>query len=229
MLRELGALLQHVEPDADLESYRRAIVIENVLAKNTMATREKSLRHLRELYGLSPDIPLFRSLADLWEQDTAAQPLLAVLCAVARDPLLRATVPAILNAEKESVVAPTALVGAISSEFREHYNDQVLAKVGRNAASSWQQSGHVRGRQTKTRLQGESRPTAVAYALLLGHLCDVRGDALFSTLWCQLLDAPVHILRDQAQAASRQGWIEYRSGGGVTEVGFQHLLRDIAT
>ncbi len=40
MLRELGTLLQHVEPDADLESYRRAIVIENVLAKNTMATRE---------------------------------------------------------------------------------------------------------------------------------------------------------------------------------------------
>ena len=34
---------------------------------------------------------LFRGLRDLWDADEAAQPLLALLCSLARDPLLRAT------------------------------------------------------------------------------------------------------------------------------------------
>ncbi|MBA2247162.1 MAG: hypothetical protein H0W23_03460 [Chloroflexia bacterium] len=229
MLNELRNLLDVAERNPDLATFRNLIVFDNVLAKATIATREKSLRHLRELYGLSPTILLFRAMMDLWKQDVDAQPLLAVLCAVARDPLLRGTVPAILGGDRGSLVTPQGLVARMDPAFREHYNHQVLAKVGRNAASTWTQSGHLQGRARKTRVQAESRPTTVAYALLLGHLCDIRGDALFSTLWCQLLDAPDHVLREQAQAASRQGWIEYRSGGGVTEVGFRHLLRDIDT
>ena len=102
----------------------------------------------------------------------------------------------------------------------------MLANIGRHAASSWQQSGHLSGRLRKVRTRAESRPAAVGYALLLGTLCGVRGEALFHTLWCRLLDAPTDTLHAQALAASQRGYLEYRHAGGVTEVAFRHLLRN---
>jgi hypothetical protein len=47
--------------------------------------------------------------------------------------------------------------------------------MGQNAGSSWQQSGHLRGKLNKVRQRANSRPVAVAYALILGHLCGERG------------------------------------------------------
>ena len=89
-----------------------------------------------------------------------------------------------------------------------------------------EQAGLLRGRSKKERTRAESRPTSVAYALLLGDLCGRRGRALFDTLWARILDAPVHVLREQAIVASQQGWIEYRAAGDVVEASFRHLMRD---
>jgi hypothetical protein len=74
-------------------------------------------------------------------------------------------------------------------------------------------------------VQAEAHSTSVAYALLLGYLCGERGEALFQTPWAQLLDAPPYVLHELAFQASREGWLEYRRTGGVTEVGFSYLLR----
>ena len=101
----------------------------------------------------------------------------------------------------------------------------MLANAGRHAASSWQQSGHLRGKMEKVRDRAESRPAAVAYALLLGHLCGARGDGLFTTLWARRAGAPEHTLREQAAEASRLGYLEYRHAGAVTDISFRHLLR----
>jgi hypothetical protein len=101
-----------------------------------------------------------------------------------------------------------------------------LAKIGRNTASSWTQSGHLEGRTNKVRVKVQSHPISLAYAFLLGYLCDFRGEALFHTPWAQLLDAPVHTLQEQAILASQQGWLEYRQSGAVTEITFDFLLRD---
>ena len=101
-----------------------------------------------------------------------------------------------------------------------------LATIGRNTASSWTQSGHLVGHRDKVRAKVQSHPIALAYALLLGHLCDVRGEALFHTLWTQVLDAPIPTLQEQAILASQQGWLEYRQSGAVTEITFDYLLRD---
>ena len=65
----------------------------------------------------------------------------------------------------------------------------------------------------------------MAYALLLGHLEGAQGDALFTTRWARLLDVPPPVLRDHARRASQLGWLEYRHGGGITELSFHHLLR----
>ena len=80
MLAELRLLLAAVPPDADPAAYRAAAVEDNALGKATPTTRRATLQHLRELYALSPDVPLFAALRDLWTADAAAQPLLALLC-----------------------------------------------------------------------------------------------------------------------------------------------------
>lgn len=227
MLAELRLLLAAEPPDTALEAYRTAIVEDNILLKDTQSTRVRTLRGLRELYALDPNAPIFRALRDLWTDDQQAQPLLALLSATARDPLLRATAGLVLSTPEGEMVTPQILAAAVGESAPGHYNPAVLAKIGRNVASSWQQSGHLAGKPRKARVQAQSRPTAVTYALLLGYLCGERGDALFSTLWSQLLDAPTHVLHDQAFLASQQGWLEYRHTGMVTDIGFRFLLRDI--
>jgi hypothetical protein len=226
MLSELRLLLGSCSPATDIEGYRSAIVEQNSLLKKTGATRRKSFRHLRELYGLDPSLVLFRALRDLWDQDTEGQPVLALLCAIARDPSLRATTQIILDAPESSTITSEMMAKAVEDRFPGRLMASTLAKIGRNTASSWTQSGHLVGRTAKARVMVQSHPVALAYALLLGHLCDVRGEALFHTLWAKVLDVPVHALQTQAVLASQQGWLEYRQSGAVTEITFDYLLRD---
>src|SRR6266852_1914533 len=96
MLAEIRLLLAACQSSANLEEHRSAIVDENVLLKKTAATRKATFKWLRELYALDRKIPIFRALRDLWDEDTQAQPLLALLSAVARDTLLRSTAERIL-------------------------------------------------------------------------------------------------------------------------------------
>jgi hypothetical protein len=226
MLNELRLLLSARPPSARYDEYQAAVMDENLILKDTATTRHRTMRGLRELYALNPGVILFRALRDLWDADVAGQPLLALLCACARDPLLRATADSVLDTPVGQPITSQALAAAVGDAVPDRYNPQTLAKIGRNAASSWQQSGHAAGRSTKVRMQAAARPTATAYALLLGYLCGQRGEALFETLWARLLDAPLHGLHDQAFLASQQGWLEYRQTGMVTEIGFRHLLRD---
>jgi hypothetical protein len=225
MLAELRALLASCPQDADPSQYRAAVVEDNVLLKKTDATRRVSYKLLRELYGLNVDILLFRALRDLWDADGAAQPMLALLCATARDPLLRATAETVLATPRGNSVSWRSLSETVEEQFPRRYNETTLRATGQNTASSWQQSGHLSGKLQKIRSQADSRPASLAYALLLGHLCGVRGAGLFATFWSRLLDGPVHLLHEHAAAASQRGWIDYRRSGNVTEVRFSYLLR----
>lgn len=227
MLAELRTLLSGVPSSAGLEDYRSAVLGENILLKDTTAGRRATFRALRELYGLSRDVLLFRALRDMWDADPAAQPLLALLCATARDPILRATAEPILVAKPGETVTPQQLANAVAERFPGRYSQVFLDHAGPNTASSWQQSGHLAGRRNKVRSAAASAPTSVAYGLLLGHMCGDRGDGLLTTLWARLLDTPVYLLRERASMASQRGWIDYRYSGAVTDVGFSHLLRDV--
>ena len=225
MLAELRLLLAACQMSASLEEYRSAIVDENVLLKKTVTTRKDSFRRLRELYALNKNILLFRALRDLWDDDIQAQPLLALLCAVARDPLLKGTAETILAIPTGETVTPTMTTEAVNASFPNRYSPKTLKSTGQNVISSWQQAGLLSGKLHKVRVRAQSRPASVAYALLLGYLSGARGEALFRTLWCRLLDTPEHILHEHALAASQRGWIEYRHMGDVTEIGFRYLLR----
>jgi hypothetical protein len=225
MLADLRRLLAACPPDAGRARYRAAVVDDNVLLKATATTRRKTFVVMGQMYGLEPSVLIFRALRDLWDVDQAAQPLLATLCALARDPTFLATAPAVLDTPDDTEVTPGHLAAAVGAALPARFNARSIHSIAQNAASSWQQAGHLRGKLRKVRQRAVCRPTAVAYALLLGTLADARGDGLFRTLWANVLDAPEHVLREQAQTAARQGWLEYRSSGGVTEVTFAHLLR----
>ena len=225
MLRELTLLLAACSPNSEFADYESAIMGDNVLLKKTDATRRESVRRLRELYSLDRELVLFRSLRDLWDYDHQAQPMLALLSATARDPLLRATVPVVLQAAPGELVTAHMISETVGKAFPSRVNRTTLASIGRHTASSWTQSGHLQGRTNKVRVKAQCHPTSVAYALLLGYLCGSRGAALFQTPWAQLLDAPPHTLHEQAFLASQRGWLEYRHAGTVTEIGFSYLLR----
>ncbi len=227
LLAALSRLFESVDRLADAGAYERAVVEDNVLGKNTTASRRRSLRYLKELYALRPDSILFRALRDLWTDDPAGQPLLAGLCALARDPLFRASSKAILDADPGDVVTSADLAAAVDAAFPDRYNDATLAKIGRNTFSSWQQTGHLKtaARTQKLRERATCTPATVAYALLIGHLEGSAGAALFETFWAQALDWPRSHLMDLASTASQRMLIDFRQSGGITDVGFSELLR----
>jgi len=227
LLDELSAVLEAVSADATPAEYRSAIIDDNVLGKKTLNSRQRTFRYLRELYALDSGVLLFRGLRDLWPAGPEARPPLAMLCSLARDSALRATAAAVLPLAPGAPVTADDLAKALVDRYPGAYSWSVAHKVGRNAASSWTQSGHLTGRNPKRRATAAGGASAAAYALLIGHLEGAVGDGLFKTFWTQVLDAPPSVVLQQALTASQRGWIEMRHGGGVTDVTFRFLLRDV--
>jgi hypothetical protein len=226
---DLATLLDAVPAGAPASAYERAVLGANLLGKDTDGARRRTYRYLRELYLLRPDSLLFRALRDLWGVEAPARPLLAGLCALARDAVFRASSGAILASSPGDALTSADLAAAVGERFPASYSAATLAKIGRNTFSSWEQTGHLGSpdRATKVRARPTCRPADVAYALFLGHLEGGRGRALFETPWARVLDRPLSQLLDLAGSASRQGMIELRSSGGVVEVGFRELLRPL--
>ena len=225
-LEELRALLAWRSASTAVGDYRDAIVDQNLLGKPTVTARRITFERLRELYGLDPSLPVFRALDDLWDADVNAQPMIALLCSTARDPILRALTPCVLSLPIGATITTHDLAEEAKHRFPGKFVASSRERLGRNVSSSWEKAGLLLGRRTKERAKPQARPTSLAYALLLGDLCGKRGQALFTTLWATMLDAPIHELKELAVVASRVGWIEYRASGDVVEVSFRHLMRD---
>ena len=106
----------------------------------------------------------------------------------------------------------------------DRLNEKTLDKVVRNAASSWTQSGHLRGRGRKSRQRVLATPAAIAYALVLGFAADRRGRLLFETPWISVLDAGTDELIELAVAAKRLGLLDLKQSGSIIEVSFPTMF-----
>lgn len=224
MLDELRSVLAHCRPDATRDEYLAAIHEDNCLGKRTVATRKLSSQRLSELYGLDPEVSLFRILRRCWYADRDGQPLLAILLALARDPLLRASAPPVLQMRPGEELARQQMTDALNRVVGTRLSDSTLDKVVRNAASSWTQSGHLKGRGRKIRQTVRPTATSTAYALLLGYLAGRRGTTIFESLWAKALDAPISELMNLAMDARRLGFLDMSQAGGVLEMAFSRLL-----
>ncbi|HEX8087214.1 MAG TPA: hypothetical protein VF762_00075 [Blastocatellia bacterium] len=223
MLAELAAVLAITTPEANREEFAKLIVEENYLGKPTVSTRRLTSQRLGELYALDPKVPIFRILRRLWSLDESARPLLALLVAMARDPLLVATAPTVLSLSPSAEWQREPVRLALRSVVGERLNDQILDKVVRNVASTWAQSGHLEGRTFKRRRLVKATPAAAALALYLGHTLGFRGEELLTSGWIATLDCTPSLATDLALDAKRLGLIDLRMGAGVFELGFQRL------
>lgn len=224
MLKELSALLANCPPDASRDDYLSAILKDNCLGKRTAATRKLSSQRLSELYALKPKIPLFRVMRRCWYADRDGQAVLAILLALARDPLLRITASSVLRLRPGEELTRQQMKEALNRLVGNRFNESTLDKVVRNAASSWTQSGHLKGRSRKMRRSVAPTPITTAFALLLGYLTGTRGTALFETLWAQVLDKSPGELIQLATDAKRLGLLDMSQSGDVIDLGFSRLL-----
>ena len=218
MLSELEDLLATLPASANRDDYSHSIIEDNLLGKQTSATRRLTNQRLGELYGLDPQIPLFRVLRFLWPMDEASRPLLALLCALCRDPLLRSTARPVIELPLGGELIRSSLLDTIREAVGPRLNDSILDKVARNAASSWSQSGHLLGRVRKIRQRVKPTAVSTAYALWLGSLEDLAGEQLLSCRWSQIFDSSAGGLVDYVLQAKQLGLVDARVGGGVVEI-----------
>ena len=226
MLEELRQVLQATEPAARRADYAAAIIEGNCLSKPTSATRRLTNQRLGELYGLDPAIPLFRVLRRLWGPEAAGRPLLALLTAIARDPLLAATSPAVVLLPANADFQRDAMKSAVHAVVGSRLNNSTLEKVCRNAASTWTQSGHLEGRTLKKRRMVLPSPAVVAYAMYLARSAGFRGAEIFSCAWMRVLDCDPSRARQLALEAKRIGLLDLRMAGDVVELNLARLDPD---
>ena len=223
MLSELADVIEATARDATRADYVTAIVDANCLQKPTTASRRLTNQRLGELYALDPSVPLFRILRRLWELGGAGRPLLALLAALARDPLLAATADPVLSLLAGGELLREPLKAAVRAAVGERLSDATVDKVVRNAASSWTQSGHLVGRTFKRRRIVQSSAASIAFALFLAHSAGFRGEELLTSGWVAALDCTASTARGLALEAKRVGLIDLRTAGDVFEVGIARL------
>lgn len=223
MLAELDAVLAAAPGARDRGTYASAIIEGNCLEKPTASTRRLTNQRLGELYALDPIVVLFRVLRGLWDIDPKARPLLAMLAALARDPLFMASAPPVLSQPAGVEIQRAPIRDALRNLVGERMNDDTLDKVVRNVSSSWTQTGHLTGRTFKYRQRVAAPPAAVAFALWLGNVAGFHGEELLTSGWMASLDCTATSARGLAFEAKRIGLIDLRTAGDVIEFGLDRL------
>ena len=224
MLADLRVLFSHVPASALRSDYAQAIFTDNVLAKPTKKARELALRHLTTLYGLDARLPLFRALRRLWPVDEAAQPVLALTAALARDPLLRGTQAFILSQQPGAQVFREDLERRLAGDHQDRFSPASLKSFAQNVNGSWTAAGFLSGRIRKTRSIPVVTPANVAFSLFLGHLEGLSGQRLFMSPWMRLLPGSPDALEALANSAFHRGLLVFLNAGGVKEVRFPDYL-----
>lgn len=226
MFEDLQRLLIYIDdPTREQADYRRAVVDDNCLGKRSSATRRLTYRFLVGLYSLDPSVILFRSLRYFWTRDELGQPLLALLCAYCRDPILRSTSSLLIDAPEGTVVRREDLEDLVETKEPGRFSKVTVTSIAQHVNSTFTKSGHLRGKAKKVRSRATPTVGSVSYALLLGYLSGARGVSLFETPYAKLLDCGTEQLIDMAQTASQRGWLVFNHVGNVIEVlfpGFVH-------
>ena len=161
---------------------------------------------------------MFRVLRRLWKIDQANHARLALLAAIARDPLLAATASSIIPLAPGAEFQREPLKAALRSAVGDRLNNSTLEKVCRNAASSWTQSGHLQGRTFKKRQLVPASPATAAFALYLANAAGYHGGETFTSAWFRVLDCDPSQARHYALEAKRLGLINLRMAGDVVEL-----------
>jgi hypothetical protein len=226
MLAELRAVMNS-GADPNQTQVERAVTVANVLAKSTGTTRRLALSRLNTLYGITKPLPVQTVALRLWPRNPTGQPLLALLCALAREPLLRDTATVVLAAPVAASVRWPDLAAALAAQHPGRYSPKMLKSLAQNCASSWTQSGHLRGKVAKKRARAEPSPEAAAYAACLGELAGFGGPALLGSPWMAILDRPETDILSLLRRAESVGLTRVRVGGGVIQISARRPMAEL--
>ena len=225
MLRELAALLASAGQGPGRDAVD-LVLQQNVLGKATGSARKLALQRLNTLYGVSTGFPVGRALHALWPRDEAGRPLLALLCALAREPLLRESAALIFAAAPGARVRWPDFAAHFEALYPQRYSPKMLKSLSQNCASTWTQSGHLVGPVRKQRSRAIPSAVATAYAAMLGSMAGFGGGALLTSPWFQVLDRPQSDLLAFLHQADGAGLLRLRAGGGVVEINVRERMAE---
>ena len=219
MLADLRVLLAPGAPD-DL---RGAIVEGNLLSRDRHGTRLAAAEKLHRLYGLDPGLPLFRVLHRLWRLDEPGRPVLALLVALARDPLLRAAAPPVLGTAVGEAVDPARVEAALNEAVGGRLTPLTLGRSAKRVLHSFHQSGHLRGARTRVRAAVEPTPGSAALALWLARLGDTPPAAALRSPWTRVTDGGPDAFAAAARGAATLGLLRLRVSEDSVELDLRGL------
>jgi hypothetical protein len=216
MLTELGVLLDaYASSGLPLEH----LVLEaNVLGKSTGSARRLALQRLRALHGLGLNGPVSGTMRKLWDREPAGRPLMALLNALARDPLLRASADVVLPALRGAEVRWPVIAAHFDMLYPGRFSPKMAKSLSQNCASTWTQSGHLRGKVSKRRALATATPASGAFAALIATVAGFGGPALLGSPWMAALDLPPDQLLALLRQAAAMGLARVRSAGDVVEI-----------
>jgi len=187
MFQEMRTLVCSMPFEAARGDFSKAIVDENILEKPTQSSREKSLRHLTEIYGLDPSKALFRVLWRFGHSDLDSLPQLCLVCAYARDPQLRQSFELIRSLRLGEALERASMEQHLELGFPGRFSSAMKKSMAQNVNTTWTFGGHLAGKTRKTRQLPQPHPTSAAYAMFAGYLKDLRGEQLLNSAYASLV------------------------------------------
>jgi hypothetical protein len=224
MLGELEIMLSSCQPDAPKEDYEQAVIEFNVLDKSTAKARKLTFRHMVDLYGLDGSLCLFRNFRHLWFKTADARPVLALQLALARDPLLRTSVPFMLAKRENDSVVRQEVEELLAHDNQDRFSAASLKSFAQNINGSWTQAGYLVGRNKKVRTQPIISPSNAAFALFMGYLEGRQGGRLLGSDWVKVLGISQDRLLELARTAATWGVLALRQTGDVIEIVFPDYM-----
>ena len=224
MFLEMRMLVRTLPVEMEASDFKRAIIDDNILEKPTLSSRKKSLRHLRELYGLDPSKALFRVLWQLGHADLDSLPQLCLVCAYARDPLLRQSFELIRALRPGETLERAVMEQHLERSFPSRFSPAMKKSMAQNVNTTWTHGGHLEGRAHKTRRLPESQPISAAYAMFAGYLAGLRGEALLDSVYGSLVSSNRSQLQSALILASAKGLLTFKQAAGIVEFDFSNLL-----
>lgn len=224
MLDEMAQLQAAFPITANRSDFQTAIERDNLLGKPTLSSRQKSYRHLVELYGLDQEQALFRVLRHIGALDSSSFPLMAAVCVFCRDAQLRSSFELIIQKNPGDVIPRTEMEQHLESSFPDRFSEAMKKSLAQNVNTSWTACGHLEGRNKKIRALPHAGTGAVCYAMFAGWLSGLRGDYLIDSIFTKLVAADPGSVLTHLRSGSAMGLLRLRSGGGVTEIDFSQLL-----
>ena len=227
MLTELTDLMAIAPVDADTATLQRLVVDEDALHKPSAANRTKTFSFLRSLYGLNPQLPIYREFTHLCHLSPVDTTVLAGSLAFAREPVLRACANMVLDTAIGKPLGREDFEAWVREYAPGRYSQSMYVSFSHNLYASFFQLGYLSEAVGRTRIRKrrDVRPVSVAYAAFLDWLTGLNGITLLTGAFSKTLELAKDEHLNLLSAAGQQGLMRVAHAGGVLQLDFPTWLR----